>query len=178
MTERPYYEHPPVIERVMSVFADVSEELFESRFEEWRAIVQREYPIYEPLKEWLIMVEEKEGIPLFDTIEPELRITPRFSKKRAVEGFDWSIRCPLGQFTVNMHSSPQQGSERRYRNLRAEFAEWLPRWLDHFSIESPKRVVMKYVNLINHETLPDFTHHGRILLDQILYRLRSDPWRT
>ena len=168
MVDHPYYEHPPVIERVMSVYAEVSEELFESRFEAWKAIVQREYPIYEPLKEWLIMVKEKEGIPLFDTIEPELRITPRFSKKRAAEGFDWSMRCPAGQFTMNMHSNPQQGSERRYRNLRTEFAEWLPKWLNHFSIESPKRVSIEYVNLINHQTLPDFTQPGRILLDQVL----------
>lgn len=168
MIDRPFYKHPPVIERVMSVHAEMSEELFESRFEEWRAIVEKEYPVYEPLKEWLIQVEEKEGIPLFDTVEPELRITPRFSKKRGSEGFDWSIRCPPGQFTMNMHSSPNQGSERRYRNLRAEFSEWLPKWLDHFSVISPKRVSMHYVNLINHQTLPKFMGEEHIFLDQIL----------
>ncbi len=175
MTDRPFYKHPPVIERVMSVHAKMSEELFESRFEEWRTTVEQEYPVYEPLKQWLIQVEEKEGIPLFDTVEPELRITPRFSKKRGAEGFDWSVRCPSGQFTMNMHSSPVQGTERRYRNLRTEFSEWLPKWLNHFAVEAPNSVSMHYVNLINHQTLPAFTTGDRIFLDQILTAFAQIP---
>jgi len=91
MTDRiPFYRRPPVIERVLSVYADMSDETFESRFEDWRALVTPEYPVYEPLKQWLISVKEKDregerGLPLFDSIQPELRITPRFSKKTSKE---------------------------------------------------------------------------------------------
>ncbi|PYK20736.1 MAG: hypothetical protein DME55_01355 [Verrucomicrobia bacterium] len=79
----PFYRRPPVIERVLSVWADMSDEIFESHFEDWRAIVMPEYPVYEPLKQWLISVtatdrEGEEGLPLFDPTQPELRITPRF----------------------------------------------------------------------------------------------------
>ncbi len=170
----PFYRRPPVIERVVGVYAEMSDEVFEGRFDEWRAIVEKEYPVYEPLTEWLIQVKdtdhrEEGAIPLFDTMQPELRITPRFSRKSSKENFDWSIRCPRGQLTMNMHSRPTQGAERRYDTLRAEFSRWLPRWLAHFSVESMTRVTAHYVNLVNRHTVPAFvTKEGRLLLDQVV----------
>ena len=168
----PFYRRPPVIERVLSVYTDMTDEIFESRFEDWRALVEPEYPVYEPLKEWLILVKDREGdkgLPLFDTMQPELRITPRFSKKSSKEGFDWSIRCPSGQFTINMHSRPEQGSARRYGNLRSEFSRWLPKWIETFSVTSTSKITIHYVNLVNRDTVPLFiTKKGELLLDQVL----------
>jgi hypothetical protein len=46
------YLKPPVIERVASIYADIPEEFFESRFEQWRILVEREFPVYEPVKHW------------------------------------------------------------------------------------------------------------------------------
>jgi hypothetical protein len=152
----------------------MSDETFESRFEDWRALVTPEYPVYEPLKQWLILAKEKDregegGLPLFDSIQPELRITPRFSKKTSKEGFDWSLRCPKGQLTVNMHSSPDQGLTRRYANLRSEFARWLPLWIEKFSVNSISKITIHYVNLINRLTVPEFvTPKGALLLSEIL----------
>jgi hypothetical protein len=170
----PFYRRPPVIERVLSVWADMSDEIFESHFEDWRAIVTPEYPVYEPLKQWLISVREtdregEEGLPLFDPTQPELRITPRFSKKTSKEGFDWSIRCPPGQLTVNMHSSPDQGLTRRYATLRAEFARWLPLWIETFSVKSASKINVAYVNLINRDTVPKFVNEkGELELSQVI----------
>jgi hypothetical protein len=175
MTDRlPFYRRPPVIERVLSVYAEMSDETFESRFEDWRALVIPEYPIYEPLKQWLISVKEKDregegDLPLFDSIQPELRITPRFSKKTSKEGFDWSLRCPISQLTVNMHSSPDQGLTRRYANIRSEFARWLPLWIETFSVKSTSKITVHYVNIINQATVPKFvTQKGELLLSEIL----------
>jgi hypothetical protein len=152
----------------------MSDEIFESRFEDWRALVAPEYPVYEPLKQWLISVKEKDragegGLPLFDTTEPELRITPRFSKKTSKEGFDWSIRCPVGQLTVNMHSLPNEGLTRRYATIRSEFARWLPMWIEKFSVKSTSKIAAHYVNLVNRATVPKFvTQKGELLLGEIL----------
>jgi hypothetical protein len=69
----PFYRRPPVVERVLSVYADVPAEVYESRFEDWRALVAPEYPVYEPLKQWLILVKDREleeDLPLFDTPRP------------------------------------------------------------------------------------------------------------
>lgn len=172
----PFYHRPPVIERVASLYADVPEEVFEARFDDWKALVEAEYPVYEPLKEWLILVEEKEGIPLLNTAQPELRITPRFSRKPSKEGFDWSIRCPAGQFTMNMHSKPGQGGERRYDHLRREYEHWLPLWLDHFEVKKMTKLTVHYVNVLNKETVPEFfTDPSHLLLEKVLSVFTTIP---
>jgi hypothetical protein len=171
-----FYHSPPVVERVASVYAEVTEECFEDRFDDWRALVEMDYPVYEPLKEWLILVEEKDDIPLLDTAHPELRITQRFSKKPSRERFDWSIRCPAGQFTMNMHSKPGEGQNRRYHHLRDEYEKWLPIWMEHFGIKEFKKLNLHYVNVLSHETVPDFfSPDGGLLLNKLLTMFSSVP---
>jgi hypothetical protein len=48
-----------VIERVASLWAEMDPERFESRFEDWRGSVEKEFPIYEPLKEWLLKLKKR-----------------------------------------------------------------------------------------------------------------------
>jgi hypothetical protein len=171
-----FYRNPPVVERVASVYANVSEELFEERFDDWKALVEADYPVYEPLKEWLILVEEKEGIPLLDTAHPELRVTPRFSQKPSKDGFDWSVRCPVGQLTMNMHSGSWEGANRRYQHLRNEYGKWLPRWMEHFEVKELTSLNLHYVNLLNHETVPEFfSPDGGLLLNKLLTMFSSVP---
>jgi uncharacterized protein (TIGR04255 family) len=176
-TNRPFfYKNPPVIERVASVYAEIPEEIFEERFDEWRELVEAEYPVYEPLKEWLILVEEKEGIPMLSTARPELRITHRFSRKSSKEGFDWSIRCPAGQLTMNMHSKLGKGDERRYSHLRSEFEQWLPKWIKHFSVSEFSRVTVHYVNHLTRETVPSFfSDQTHLEVEQLLSVFTTIP---
>ena len=113
------YERPPVIERVISVYSEVEERRYEEESPSWFSEVQEEYPLAEPLEEWLLNVEERDGVPLLDSITPEFKMTPRFAKRPKNQGFDWSIRCPRGQFTINMHSVPGDG--RSFSDLRTEW---------------------------------------------------------
>ncbi len=171
MTQPPYYLNPPIIERVASVYCEMSEETFESLLEDWQNMVREDFPIAEPLKEWLINFREvtEEKIPVFDTTEPILKITPRFSRKSSKEGFDLSIRCPAGQFTMNMHSNPAQGQSRRYTHLYEEFAKWLPRWLQHFGVEKVHRITLHYVNALSNQTVPSFYDKaGNLLLGKVI----------
>lgn len=164
---RRVYERPPVFQRIATVFADVNQEVHEAQFEEWRLQVESEFPCYEPLEEWLLNVNEKEGIPLWDTIQPELKITPRFSKKPKSENFDWSLRCPPGKLQINMHSNPD--NPRRYRELESVFSEWLPRWVGRFEVKKFNRVSLQYINRLNPVTIPNFTVlPAQLLLDQVL----------
>ncbi len=167
----PYYLHPPIIERVASVYCEMTEETFESRLEDWTQMVREDFPVYEPLKEWLINFREvtEDKIPVLDTTEPVLKITPRFSRKSSKEGFDWSIRCAARQFTMNMHSNPTQGESRRYTHLRSEFAKWLPRWMQHFGVETVQRISLHYVNELSRQTVPKFYDKvGNLLLGNVI----------
>jgi hypothetical protein len=164
---RRVYKRPPVVERVATVWAEVDQELYEAQFEAWRLQVESEFPHYEPLQEWAINVTEKEGIPIWDTMQPELKITPRFSKKPKRDHFDWSLRCPRGQLTINMHSSTDQ--PRNYAELQLSFSEWLPRWINQFEVKKLTRVTLHYVNRLNPKTVPSFyNEHGGLLLDRVL----------
>lgn len=164
----PYYKRPPVVERVATLRAEMTEEEFEARYDDWRDLVQADFPVDESLKEWLLLVEEKEGIPLLSSARPELRITPRFSLKPSKEQFDWSIRCPVGQFTMNMHSKPGQRAGRRYQNLRADYEKWLRRWLEHFQVRKLESLSLHYVNVLNRETVPDFYMGNQFHLDRVV----------
>lgn len=152
----PSYRKPPILERVATVDAEMSEDAFKAKLDSWRALVEKDFPVYEPLQEWLINVVQKDGIPLWDQIEPELKITPRFSKKSSSDNFDWSIRCPQGRFSVNMHSHP--GEPRNFGQLKNAFEEWLPQWMTNFEVVHFKRLSLLYVNFLNESTLPDFVN--------------------
>ena len=172
----PFYRRPPVIERVVTFRAEVSEELFEERFEDWKTLIAEEFPISQPLTEWVILVEDREGIPMLNSAKPELHITPRFSRRHSSEGFDWSIRCPLGQLTVNMHSCPDQGVDRRYSHLRREVARWLPRWLECFRVTRISQMSLHYVNRLNRLTVPQFIDDSnRLMLERIVSVFSSIP---
>jgi hypothetical protein len=168
------YVNPPVIERVVTLHASMTAEAFETNIEKWKLKVLPDYPIEEPLIEWLVEMQEKEGVPLFDTLSPKLRITHRFSKKSKAEGFDWSIRCPVGQFTMNMHSHP--GSGRRYRHLRDEYAKWLPQWMEQFGVTQLEQLSFGYINKLRRDITPQFFNtEGGLELDRVLRVFAAIP---
>jgi hypothetical protein len=64
---------------------------------------------------------------------------------------------------------PGQGAERRYKDLRKEFAKWLPKWMAHFGVQSSIKIGVQYVNLINRQTVPSFVDkQGSISLDRVI----------
>lgn len=170
------YEAPPIIERVATVAVDMTPESFEEKFEQWQNLVIEEYPKETPLVEWKLNMEENEyGIPNLDTMNPELRITHRFSRKTAVDGFDWSIRCPVGRIAINMHSRPGDG--RGYGGtMRKELEKWIPAWLKHFDVERSKYVSLHYVNMLRRDITPDlFDDDGSLRLGNALTIFSNVP---
>jgi hypothetical protein len=164
MPDRPaFYRRPPIIERVASLYTQMDHEVFASRLSSWQEIVKAEYPVGEPIQNWIIRADDRDGVPIFDTLHPLLQIIPRYSRKSAKEGFDWSIRCPSGQFTMNMHSDPEEGETRRFDHLRKEFAIWIPLWISHFEVKEANRLTLHYVNALTPRTVPGFFDDQRHL---------------
>lgn len=169
-----YYENPPVVERVISVKGEMTQEAFEAGIDGWRQEVIPEYPIEEPIIKWLLNMEEKEGFPQFNTMQPELKITHRFSKRRAKDGFDWSIRCPVGTLMMNMHSIPHPN--RRFSHLRSEFERWLPRWMNQFNVAGCQSVGLLYLNVLRKDVTPGlFNDDGALRLGSALRVFSSVP---
>jgi hypothetical protein len=160
----PRYQRPPVIERLVFVRANMDQEIYDKGFDEWREWVLKEFPVDEPVKNWLINVQERHGVPT--DISPELQILPRFSEKTSVDGFGWSIRCPVGQLIMNMHSSHQES--RTYEDLRTRFPGWLTRWVQHFQVREFTDLTVHYVNLLDRTTLAPFAHEGFLDIAKVL----------
>jgi hypothetical protein len=147
----PDYRRPPVVERVLTVASEMSEEIYLSRLDSWEQIVQAEFPIGESVSEWTVKMDPKNIQRVLDPSLSELKIVPRFSKQPSSKGFDWSLRFPRGQLTVNMHSNPK--SPRRFQDLTAEFQKWLPQWMQHFEVDYLQTIALHYVNVLNRESV-------------------------
>jgi hypothetical protein len=78
---RVQYKKPPILERVLRVVGDVAPENFYAKFEGWREAVQSSFPDYEPIKDWRLNIEVKDGVPVFTDAPPQVIITHRFSRK-------------------------------------------------------------------------------------------------
>lgn len=166
-TRYPDYRRPPVVERVLTVASEMSEEIYLSRLDSWEQIVQPEFPIREPVSEWTVKMDPKNIQRVLDPSLSELKIVPRFSKQPSSKGFDWSLRFPRGQLTVNMHSNPN--SPRRFQDLSAEFQRWLPQWMQHFEVDYLQTIALHYVNVLNRESVQAFmTGPTIIAVDKIL----------
>ena len=126
-----------------------------------------EFPVYEPITEWKLHLEQSGGQTVVDPTKGQLIIIPRCSKKKQSEGFDWSIRTPQEAFIMNMHSDTED--LRVYEDLRGALENWLPRWVTHFEVRRFARLQMGYVNIITAEKMPLFSPRaGYIDIDRIL----------
>jgi len=149
------------------------EEDYASKLSEWENFLSEDYSVNEPVKDWRIMADTdpSNGLPLFESIHPSLTIIPRLSRKSAKQGFDWSVRYPCGQLTVNMHSDPNQGqgAKRRFCHLSDEFIEKYAAWVEFFKIDKIKFLQLHYVNALTRKTIADFAfvddslHVGKII---------------
>ena len=140
------FKSPPIVERVVTVSSDISAEQFFSRIESWKDIVAAEFPIYDPLTEWLLNIQEKDGVPLFEEAEPEVVITHRFSRRNEHGDRTWSMRCPPDRLTLNLHSERNEPHD--FEELYSAMTKWLPRWSDHFGAANYPSVQLDYVNLL------------------------------
>jgi hypothetical protein len=124
-------------------------------------MVELEFPVYEPISEWKVTFEQKGTQAVVDPTRGELVIVPRFSKRTAAQGFDWSIRCPKDGLIVNMHSNPQE--PRVFLDLKTEFAKWLRIWTAHFDVEHRQQIQLHYVNVLNRESVAGFMSTSRTI---------------
>lgn len=171
---RPKYSRPPIAERVAKIWGEIDEESFVAKFEGWREKVQIDYPECEPHKEWLILVQEKEGVPLYDTLKPELRLTHRFSRKSEDGRRVFGMRCPADSLDLHLFTRPD--APHGYEALASELKKWMPLWMTYFSIPAITKLRLHYSNLLNPETAgPFITKEGGLRLHELLQFFLTVP---
>jgi hypothetical protein len=163
-----HYKKPPIIERVLSVTADIPLENYFARLEDWKARIHDRFPEHDPITDWNLKIEAREdGTPLLTDVQPELTITHRFWHRNSKGKRFLSMRLAPNQLTMNLH--PEETDTHHFEELHAEFSNWLPLWLSHFGGNACDTVALNYINLISHQTTPQFINHdGGIQIGRIL----------
>jgi hypothetical protein len=163
-----HYKRPPIIERVLSVTADIPLENYFARFEDWKLLIHDKFPEYDPITDWHLNIETREdGTPLLTDVQPELRITHRFWRRNSQGKRFLSMRVLPNQLALNLH--PEAKNPHRFEELHTEFSNWLPQWLSHFGGNACDMVALNYINLISQHTTPQFINaEGGIQIGRVL----------
>lgn len=171
-TTRILYRKPPIIERVVSVVGDVSDETFYSKFESWKEIILPRFPDYDPLKEWTVNIESSEGVPVVGDVV----VNHRFWRKTEKGKRYLSMRLLPNMLTLNLHG--ETGKPRRFEELYAELVMWLPQWITHFGIKGCREVALDYINLLSRATTPSFVNkEGGLAIGALLNVFTGMPGR-
>ena len=176
-SDRPRYKNPPVVERVLSIVGDIKTETFYSQFESWRTLVTETFPEYDPIKEWMIKIEQnKEGMPLLGQGLPEVKITHRFWRRNELGKRFLSMRILPDKMTLNLHR--EEGRPHTYEELRHEVEQWFPRWYNHFGLTGCSTVQLHYVNILSPQVTPQLTdREGSVLVGKALKVFSGVPTR-
>lgn len=173
----PRYKKPPIIERALTVTADVPQQIFFARLEEWKQIIQEKFPEYEPINDWRVNIETREdGTPLLTDVQPDLVIIHRFWRRDKNGRRFLSMRVLPNQLTLNIHRDSE--GDHSFKELHEEFSTWLPLWMNHFGATACETVVLNYINLISHHTTPQFiSGDGSIQVSRALRVFAGIPSR-
>ena len=154
MNEKKIYKNPPIVERIVGVYADIKPELFEAKMPEWAAKIRSEYPLARPITEWSLDIKEVKGIPMLQTPMPKAEIIQMFwkahPKKRQVQAMR------LRPSRLVFHLLREEGKLHDFEELQAEMQAWIGKWMEHFEVASLKGVTLEYTNRLNQEITPEF----------------------
>lgn len=169
------YKKPPIVERLLTATARCDDEKFFSRLEAWKSVVLEHFPVYDPVREWRLNVEERtDGLPFISNAEPQLIITNRFWRLDRNGKKYLSIRFLKNQLTINLH--PTEDNPHPFEELISEYGNWLPKWINHFELNGCEQIHLDYVNLISREQTPQFVDgKGGIQIGRVLNFLGKVP---
>jgi uncharacterized protein (TIGR04255 family) len=159
------YRKPPLTERVVSLGFSMDEENFQTKLDSWTAIMRQAFPESEIHTQWEIQVAEKNGMPYIPKDKQKITTKYQFWQRKGPQK-DRCIQVWRDRISFNLLSPI--GDPRSYQDLQALYAEWCPKWADHFSVRSVSGVNLEYVNILSKETVPSFCQASRINIGEIL----------
>jgi hypothetical protein len=163
---RVQYKKPPIIERVLRVVGDIAPESFFAKFEAWREAIQPSFPDYEPLKDWRLNIEVKDGVPVFTDALPQVIITHHFSRKSPQGKKLLSMRIMPNEIALHLHRDPEK--PHYFEELFTEAETLVPQWFTHFGVKASSSVALDYINLLSPATTPSFVRANGILVSSML----------
>lgn len=152
MSEVTRYSKPPIVERIIGVYHPISQEQFEAKLPSWEEKIQKEYPISEPLAEWMIDIEDKNGVPFIKSLMPKARLRHIYWKRHAK---NLRVRgTQLRSDRLVFHLRREEENAHDFNELIPEMERWLAAWMEHFEVNSIDGITVEYFNLLNAAVTP------------------------
>lgn len=166
----------PLVERMVTFFADLSDEHYEEKRHSWISLLADEFPEFDPETRWNFRIGNKPGTdtPFIQGGAPQIEILDwcRDQSKQHATRVVRSFPSSEGQKGgVSFHVLPGDNfsNYQHYSDLLAFAKKWLPVWCDHFGVKSLDCMALHYVNKINADTTPSLvTKHKGIKIKNIL----------
>lgn len=162
----PTYAAAPVKHRVFSLPAAIPPEVYYARADELKEAMMAHFEHYEPQQQWLLNVEEKNGVPQFHSIKPEVLIKHTFWNK-SKDG-QKLVGCAVepDRISIILRNLPKHTE--RFPTLKTWVEKIIPIWA---SILNPKisAAILDYANILSRDTVPTFINeNGSLAIGELL----------
>jgi len=162
----PTYAAPPVKHRVFSLSAVIPAEVYYARADELKEAMMAHFEHYEPQQQWLLNLEEKNGVPQFHSMKPEVLIMHTFWHK-SPDG-QKLVGCVVepDKISIILRSVPKHVE--RFPTLKTWSEKIIPVWA---SLLTPKisAAILDYANILSRDTVPTFINeNGSLAIGELL----------
>jgi hypothetical protein len=174
MNEKTIYKNPPIVERIVGVYADINPELFEAKMPDWAAKIKDVYPLARPITEWSLNFKEVNGIPMLQNAMPKAEIIQMFWKPHPKKLAVQAMRLRPNRLVFHLHR--EEGKLHDFEELYVEMEAWIDKWMEHFEVPSLKGVTVEYVNRLNGAITPQFMlSDGRLKISEAFILFSNVP---
>jgi hypothetical protein len=168
------YKNPPIVERIVGVYADIKPELFEAKMPEWTVKIRDAYPLARPITEWTLNINEVNGIPMLQDAMPKAEIIQMFWKSHPKKLQVQAMRLRASRLVFHLEREPERLHD--FEELYSEMEKWVGKWMVHFEISSLKGITLEYVNRLNGEITPQFMMpEGRLMIGEAFALFSNVP---
>lgn len=152
VTDKTRYKSPPIVERIVGVYHEIPQERFEERLPSWQEKISADYPVSAPVPEWLIDIENRNGVPFVKSLAPKARLIQVYWKPHPKQLKIHGMRVCSNRLLF--HLCREENNSHDFDELMPEMERWLPLWMDHFGVPDMKAIKVHYVNRLNATVTP------------------------
>jgi hypothetical protein len=174
MAEKAKCNTPPIVERIIGVYHKIPQEEFEKRLPSWVEKISRAYPVPDHIAEWLIDIEERNGVPLIKSLAPKARIIHVFWQKHPEHKYVHGMRVRPDRLVF--HLEREKDNPHRFEELMPEMKKWLPLWMEHFAVHEIDGITVEYYNILDGNITPQFvSSNGALKISDALTIFANIP---
>jgi hypothetical protein len=160
------YKNPPIVERVIGVYHQIPQDEFEKRLPAWEEKIRADFPRRQEVAEWLINIEEKNGVPMVQSLIPKASIIHLYWQKHLHRARVLGMRVRPDRLVF--HLCREDGNIHDFDELMPNMERWLPQWAEHFGVTDLEGISVEYYNRLDGNITPQFADQNGVRIAEAL----------